>query len=364
MKIVYLAALILSSLAAASCEMTEIITIPYHYLIEVNETEITPTRESGIATLERETRAKLDELLGDSAVVQVAHINSTILDECASFSDSCSAVESKISVVLGRDVDSSIVELATLDEIQLFINLFNKAQPHIEVTFTGPFIMETDVIVKIKGVSRVMTEAEITIFEQTLIDVLNPLEEGVLATGATVYLQILRNMERRAMQSLFVPTFSNYVNTRVRGTCRGCSSDRFASLVDEGVEQNMEELEMKLAASGGNEGTDYFENTTVVTLVSEANEPIAVTEPEGLSTFSSPEQATFPYWILMLLGGAVFVVVVGFCYVAVSARKGRHDFLEKERQKYLAASEKRDRERRRRRLLPGDEDDYEENSSA
>lgn len=244
-------------------------------------------------------------------------------------------VESVITLAVGTEVEPTIVELATLDEIELYISQFNEEQPTIKVTFTGPIVVETDVTVRLRGVSRVMNEMERLIFERTLLGLLFPLGEGAVATDASVYLQSLRGGDRRNLQTLTEPTLSNVVSTRVRGTCRGCASDRFSSLVDEVMQEKQDELKSNLEANGANEGTPYFENVTS-TPVSESNETDTTFQPNELTTFTEASLTAFPYWILTLLGGAALVVTVGFCYVGAAARRGKQEFLERERQRYLA----------------------------
>jgi len=263
----------------------------------------------------------------------VANLTFAVFAEaCNSASDLCSIARSLITVSLTHATDPSIVEYAALEEIALFLETFHKEHPEITVTLLTPRVMEGVVIVRLKGVSRVMTAEEIKIFEDAVVKLVH--SGTIILQDATVFFQQLRTSSWRRLE----PGQDNYVHTHVRGTCSGCDRETFEDFVNEGVQDMADELQQLLEENGEKEGTDYFNGVTAAPVLAQATLPA---QPRAeYEDLEEPELGAFPYWIFITMGSPAVIIMAGYCYAATQSRRARVNALARERQKFLEAQKR------------------------
>lgn len=266
--------------------------------------------------------------------------------------DTCSIYESSVSLAVDPTFDETAIHRATLEEIQSFFDGFNYDNPGIYVSFMGPFVVHTDIIIRLSNVNRIMNAEEIALFESTLVDVLDPLADGVSLTSSKVFLQQLTSSrEGRLLQSGDSDRSSNDIFIRANGQCRECTSTDFALFVNDAVGSSSGDLEKELlrrnkGINGGSIGSntatdeddDYFEDASV-SVISQAQRGSSIARNSTSDTFIPPSTISFPYWILIILGAGVFVISSGFCYVGYLTRIARLNSIAKLRNRCIERQE-------------------------
>jgi hypothetical protein len=205
-----------------------------------------------------------------------------------------------------------------LVEAQRLVDSFNNENPGIVVSFQGPFIVSTNILIRLWNAKRTMTESEVSMFEKVLFDVLTPLDDDATITKISVYFQQSKNSKRR----LLLESNYNDVYIRAEGRCRACSKSQFGLLTNDAIGASSTEIEDTLrdleSQSGSNEG--YFEDVFVV--------PVAVGElkPEPLtkkSAMAIEKGQKFPVYVIYGLVAGVGIILIGIGYVARKSRKVR-----------------------------------------
>lgn len=265
--------------------------------------------------------------------------------------------ESNVDVLLKEHRDDLVVQYATVEEVQLFIKEFNSNNSNINVRFMGPFFHSTNLVFRLDGVSRKMNPKESQILEDTLLDVLNPLDtDDVWVTGATVYFQQLGRTSRRRRLGQFGV---NFVHASIKGSCRGCTSGLFSELIDDGFSSRADRFQSKLVeaaffdgvsantdnnlgeddtiqstnntstedtnfTTGGNSNFDNYFNSVGVTVVSPIKKPSII----NVDVQYVPTKAQqFPYWILVVLGSGVFIITIGLIITASRSKRKRLEWI-------------------------------------
>jgi hypothetical protein len=241
------------------------------------------------------------------------------LGQCKSFNDNrCISYLSTISINVETQATIDAITRATLAEAQRLVDSFNAQNPGVIVSFQGPFVVSTNILIRLWNAKRTMTESEVSIFETVLFDVLTPLEDEATISKISVYFQQSKDSNRR----LLLETNHNDVYIRVEGKCRACTQSQFGLLTNDAIGARSTEIEDKLkeaeSQSGSQEG--YFEDVYVV--------PVAVGElkPEPLtkkSNMASEKGERFPVYIIYGIVAGVGIMLIGIGYVARKNRKVR-----------------------------------------
>mmetsp|Transcript_32781 Transcript_32781/g.54142 ORF Transcript_32781/g.54142 Transcript_32781/m.54142 type:complete len:368 (+) Transcript_32781:61-1164(+) len=312
-------------------------TVPFEYKIAVDYADALldePDISEALARLENFTITTLIELLGDNSPIEVLEIISAKIESCeSSTNDACSVYESSVSLAIEAGTDEILVHRATLEEIQAFLGDFNDQNRGIDVTFMGPFVVSADVIIRLENVDRIMNEEEIAIFESTIVDILDPLADGVSITATTVYLQQLTSLHkgRRLRIETEDDRIYNDVFIRSNGECRECTSGDFGSLMNDAIGSSSGAIEEELirrnkeinsGSSGASDEDDYFGNATV-TVIPQSQEAADAATGRIDNSFVPSSIDEFPYWVLIILAIGVFIIVCGLCFVGYLTREAR-----------------------------------------
>jgi hypothetical protein len=240
-----------------------------------------------------------------------------------------------VSLAVDSDIDEVVVHRATLEETQSFVQSFNADNPGVYVVFIGPSVVKTDLILRLDDVNRIMNEEEIAIFESVLVDLLDPLADGVSLISTTVYLQqlIAPYQGRHLQKSGDGDGTYNDVFVRADGECQECSSGEFETLVNDAIGSSAGDIQKELIkknkglnGDGGTNDKDgnYFEDATVSVIAqTQGGTPDSVNNGDSTNPLYLESMNEFPYWVLIALGVGVFVVGVGVCYVGHLSRKAR-----------------------------------------
>jgi hypothetical protein len=190
-----------------------------------------------------------------------------------------------------------------LAEAQRLVDSFNNENPGIVVSFQGPFIVSTNILIRLWNAKRTMTESEVSMFEKVLFDVLTPLDDDATITKISVYFQQSKNSKRR----LLLESNYNDVYIRAEGRCRACSKSQFGLLTNDAIGASSTEIEDTLrdleSQSGSNEG--YFEPLT------------------KKSAMAIEKGQKFPVYVIYGLVAGVGIILIGIGYVARKSRKVR-----------------------------------------
>jgi hypothetical protein len=225
--------------------------------------------------------------------------------------------ETTLTLAADSNTDDVTAERITLHEVQQIVDDFNSMQSEILVTFTGPFVVSANIIVRLQPANRIMNEDEIRLFEAAFLKVVNPTADDVVISSAKVYYQQLTTQNRRRLQQ----SPSNDVFIRADGQCKDCSSNGYALLTNDAVGSRSSRIEKELKNPDNNQSDDYFANVTVST-VSQDEENIPHVSWNN-SVNSAAKVSDFPYTVLYVLAGSVVVVLAGLFYVASRSRRAR-----------------------------------------
>lgn len=270
------------------------------------------------------------------------------IEGCSSSSQICTIWESTISLAVRSDLDEDVVERATLEEIQnFFLDDFNEDNLGVTVTLIGPIVVSTDFVLRLENVNRIMNGEEIEFFEETVMEVLNAELEnnGAMISSTRVFLQLLTTTDGsrryledgKSLRNLEEVT-SNDVFVRADGQCRSCTSEQFGLLTNDAIGSGGDEIRKKLNEGPGgpvdSTGDDnYFEDVEVTVVAGVEEQPDTNTDDETSSIVSRIAINEFPYWVLFVLAGGVFIVVAGVCYVGCIARRLRKQDIAKLRER-------------------------------
>lgn len=271
------------------------------------------------------------------------------IEGCSSSSQICTIWESTISLAVGSGLDEDVVERATLEEIQkFFVDDFNEDNLGVTVTLIGPIVVSTEFVLRLENVDRIMNGEEIEFFEETVMEVLNAELEnnGAIISSTRVFLQLLtttdgsrRYLEDGKSYRSLEEVTSNDVFVRADGQCRSCTSEQFGLLTNDAIGSRGDEIRKKLneGPSGPVDTTgdddNYFEDVEVTMVAGVEEQPETNTDDETSSIVSRITINEFPYWVLFVLAGGVFIVVAGVCYVGCIARRLRKQDIAKLRER-------------------------------
>lgn len=340
----FLLSLLFATLTASLQVEPSLIDVPFEYKIEVdysNPALLDASIGEALQKLENFAFTTLTALLGDNAPVEILEIISAQVGSCSSTTltndaSACSIFESSVSLAVDSGTDEVVVHRAILEEIQSFVKGFNADNPGIDVTFIGPFVVNSDLIIRLDNVNRIMNEEEIAIFESVLVNLLDPLADGISLTSTTVYLQQLISpyQGRRRLQTTGDDDGTyNDVFVRADGACKDCSSGDFGTLMNDAVGSSAGDIQKELikkdkGVNGGggtnDDGDNYFEDTTVSVIAqAQGGIPDGANDGDDINSLDLESMHEFPYWVLIALGVGVFVVSVGVCYVGYLSRNAR-----------------------------------------
>jgi hypothetical protein len=320
-------------------------SVTYEYRIDLNISEATPSIETALDLLRNDTLITLENLVynKDDPPFRIVDIE-TIMQgmftrvksaravvhfilisflprptgSCESESDLCSYVQSTIMLMVGDSIDDLIIEYATLGEVQSFFRSFNRDHENIFVSFMGPSVVRTNIDILLENVNGRMSEVEIAIFEETFLSIVGPPllldEPAINVRSATVFLQRVTEHTRRRLQT----GGSNIVGVYVTGQCNsGCTSSQFE--VGDAIDVGAGNFRRMLQSNGQAAGTDYFDDVTTSVALKEEVPDIS---DDYLDIFIPPNYP-FPYWILVVLGLSVFIIITSVCCAACRSRKER-----------------------------------------
>jgi hypothetical protein len=220
-------------------------------------------------------------------------------------------------LIVDDSIEDIIVEYATLDEVQSFFQSFNRVHENIFLSFRGPSIVRTNIAILLENVNGRMSEVETAIFEETFLSIVGPLllldVPAITVRSATVFLQHLTGYTRLRSQT----GDSNVVSVHVTGQCKGCTNSQF--IVGDAIDIGAGDFQRTLQSNGQLAGTDYFDSVTTSVFMMEESPGIS---DDNLDIFTPPNK-TFPYWVLIVLGVSVFVIITSVCCAACRSRNER-----------------------------------------
>jgi hypothetical protein len=164
-----------------------------------------------------------------------------------------------------------------------------------------------------------MTEEEIAIFEETFLSIVGPPlllnKPAITVRSATVFLQYFTEPVRRRLQT----DVSIVVSVHVTGQCNGCSSSQFGRTLDDAIDVRAGSFQQRLEYNGQEAGTDYFDG--VMTSIAMMEEAPGISE-SSIDIFTPPSNS-FPYWVVIVLGVSIVIIITGISCAACRSGKDR-----------------------------------------
>lgn len=163
-----------------------------------------------------------------------------------------------------------------------------------------------------------MSEGEIAIFEKTFLSIVSPglllNELAMTVRSATVFLQYyLTEHVRRRLQT----DVSIVVSVHVTGMCNGCTSSQFGRTIGDVIDARAGSFQQRLEYNGQEAGTEYFDG--VMTSVAMQEEAPGISE-SSIDIFTPPNNP-FPYWVVVVLGVSVVIIITGVSCAACRSQK-------------------------------------------
>lgn len=301
-----------------------LLSLSYQYSINLNVSEAIPSIDAAINLLHNETLTAIDQLVedGDDPLFLVVDLADTfqVRDYCQSSTDVCASVESAAMLSLRANVEERLVEFAGLEEVESLFESFNSDHDNILVSFFGPFVVRADISILLEGVNGKMSQVEIGIFEEVFINIIGPpllnSDPSIVLRSATVFLQQV--MDQNQVRRLQAGNDNNdlVIRVHVSGQCNQCSDSDFTRLVGEAVNIRRPDLKRELQNKGQESSTDYFDDVTVrITVMDQA---------PGISECCLdfyPQPEPFPYWVLLVTGACVLVIIAAGCCAACRSKR-------------------------------------------
>lgn len=317
--------------------------LTYEYRIDLNVSHVIPSIDVAIDLLHNDTLAAIEELVedGDNPLFLVFGLDTEILDDdtsCRYSSELCVMAESTAMLSLRAHVDERLVEFAALEEVQKLLEVFSGNHANVTLSFVGPFVVRTDIIILLEGVSGRMDREEIQVFETAFMSVIGPPllnnDPSIVLRSAAVFLQqVSLDKGRRRLQASD-GNESVIARIHVTGQCNQCSSNDFARITGEAVDIRRPDLQRDLRE---NQVTDYFGNVSVSIPPKE--------EAPGISDCCLdfyPEPDPFPYWVFIVTGACVVIITASVCCSAFCSKQERSKQQQEAKRKSSIARTKTD----------------------